>query len=56
MNVEIRKLTDEEYKLSMQLFIGKVIYELGMEKTTQLLRESKLAMREVFDEIKKESK
>lgn len=52
MNVEIRKLTDEEYRLSMYLFIGKVSDELGFDKTVDLLTESKLAIIEGSDKIK----
>ena len=40
----MRKLSDKEMILSYQLFIGKVAYELGFDKTWQLLKEAKEAI------------
>ena len=42
----MRKLTDLEYKLVIQLFIGKVADEIGFNKTLELLREAKKAILE----------
>jgi hypothetical protein len=41
-NLEIKKLD----KLKNQLFIGKVICELGFKKTIELLKESKIAFQD----------
>ena len=35
------KLTGKELKLVHQLFIGKVADQIGMEKTTKLLKEAR---------------
>lgn len=40
----IRKLTDKEYRLVIQLFIGKVTDEIGIDKTLELIREAKEAI------------
>jgi hypothetical protein len=37
----MEKLTDKEYKLVMQMFIGKVSDIIGFDKCLELLRESK---------------
>ena len=37
----MRKLTDKEHKLVMQMFIGKVADIIGFDKCLELIRESK---------------
>jgi hypothetical protein len=46
----MRKLTDLEHKLVMQLFMGKVVDIIGIDKVLELIKESKKAILEVSDE------
>lgn len=39
--VELRKLSDEEYQIVMGLFTGMVCQEIGTDRTLELIRESK---------------
>ena len=41
MNTTTRKLTEKEYKLMHELFVGKVVDEIGFEKTVELLRDAR---------------